>query len=94
MTDDYFRYSFSYTGNGENIDYTINETDDNLITWPLVLNKFIKFLEMTYGYEIMPKVRLKHSRFIDTDTDWHGEFFDVPEEDTDEQVDDKAGLTE
>lgn len=94
MTDDYSSYKFSYNSKDSDIEVTLNETDDNCLPWPQILNKFIKFLEMTYGYDIMPKVRLKHSRFIDTDTDWHGEFFDVPEEDTDEQVDEKAGLTE
>lgn len=95
MTDDYFRYSFNYSDNGGDINVTIKETDDNLITWPLILSKFIKFLEMTHNYEIMHKVQLKYSPFIDPETDWPGKFFDVPEDkDEDEQVDDKAGLTE
>ena len=49
---------------------------------------------MTHNYEIMHKVQLKYSPFIDPETDWQGKFFDVPEEDEDEQVDEKAGLTE
>lgn len=94
MTDDYFSYRFSYNSKDSDVVVSLNETDDNLITWPLLLNKFIRFLEMTHGYEIMHKVRLKHSHFIDPETDWHGEFFDVPEEDIDEQVNENAGLTE
>lgn len=93
MTDNYCRYSFSYTGSGEDIDFTINETDDNLISWPLLLNKFIKFLEMTHNYKILHKVQLKYSPMIDQDSDWHGGFFDIPKK-TNEQVDEKAGLTE
>ena len=95
MTDDYFSYKFSYSSEGADMEVTLNETDDNCLPWPHILNKFIKFLEMTHGYDIMPKVRLKHSYFIDPDADWNGQFFDVPEDkDEDEQVDDKAGLTE
>lgn len=94
MTDDYFRYKFSYNSEDSEIEIVLNETDDNCLPWPQILNKFIKFLEMTHGYEIMPKVGLKYSRFIDSGGDWTGQFFDYPPEDTDEQVDDKAGLTE
>lgn len=92
MTDDYFSYKFSYNSEGSEIDVTLNETDNDCLPWPRILNKFIRFLEMTHGYEIMHKVRLKHSNFIDPETDWTGKFFDVPEEKTEE--DEKAGLTE
>lgn len=100
MTDDYFSYRFSYNSKDSDVVVSLNETDDNLITWPLLLNKFVKFLEMTYGYDIMPKVRLKHSHFIDPETDWHGQFFDVPENKEEQEPYDEydqkenAGLTE
>lgn len=100
MTDNYCRYSFSYSGSGEDLDFTFNETDDNLITWPLLLSKFIKFLEMTHNYEIMHKVQLKYSPFIDSETDWQGKFFDVPEDKEEQEPFDEydqkenAGLTE
>lgn len=95
MTDNeiYQKYTFLYKDADTNINIELNETDDNLITWPLILSKFIRFLEMTHNYEIMHKVQLKYSPLIDPEMDWQGKFFDVPE-DTDEQVDDKAGLTE
>lgn len=94
MIDDYFRYSFSYNSAETDLALDIKETDDNCISWPQILTKFIRFLEMTHNYEIMHKVQLKYSPYINPETDWPGKFFDVPEEDTDEQVDDKAGLTE
>lgn len=91
MTDDYFSYKFCYKSEDTDIEVTLNETDNNCLPWPQILNRFIRFLEMTHNYEIMHKVRLKHSNFIDPETDWHGQFFDVPEE---TEEDEKAGLTE
>jgi hypothetical protein len=57
---------------------------------------------MTHDYNIMSKVRIQYSPFNNIDDAWSGEFFDVPEADTDEQEDGqgelfpetKAGLTE
>lgn len=95
MTDDYFSYKFSYISKDSDIEVTLNETDENCLSWPQILSKFIRFLEMTHNYEIMHKIQLKYSPFIDPEMDWQGKFFDVPEDkDEDEQVDDKAGLTE
>lgn len=92
MTDDYFSYKFSYNSKDSDIEVTLNETDDNCLAWPQILNKFIKFLEMTHNYEIMHKVKLKYSPFIDPELDWQGKFFDVPE--NKEEDNENAGLTE
>lgn len=96
MTDNetYQQYTFLYKDADTNINIELNETDNNLITWPLVLSKFIRFLEMTHNYEIMHKVQLKYSPFIDPELDWQGKFFDVPEEKDTEEDEEKAGLTE
>lgn len=96
----YQKYTFLYKDEGTSINFELNETDDVLITWPLILNKFIKFLEMTHNYEIMHKVKLKYSPFIDPETDWQGKFFDVPENKEEQEPYDEydqkenAGLTE
>lgn len=94
MIDNYDTYSFSHSSGDTHLNLEINETDETLITWPLLLNKFIRFLEMTHDYNIMSKVRIQYSPYGNIDDAWSGEFFDVPEDkDEDEQVDDKAGLT-
>lgn len=96
----YQKYTFLYKDAESSINFELNETDDNCLTWPQILNKFIKFLEMTHNYEIMHKVKLKYSPFIDPETDWQGKFFDVPEDkdEDDRQMElfpeTKAGLTE
>lgn len=98
MIDNYDTYSFSHSNGDTHLSLEINETDDNLITWPLLLNKFIRFLEMTYDYSIMDRVRIQYSRNIDDA--WCGEFFDVSEDkdEDDRQMElfpeTKAGLTE
>jgi hypothetical protein len=99
MTDNeiYQKYTFSYNNSGMDMNLVLSETDDNILPWPMLLSKFIRFLEMTHNYEIMHKVQLKYSPFIDPETDWQGKFFDVPEsekEEHDTEEDEKAGLTE
>lgn len=95
MTDNeiYQQYTFSYKDEDTNIDITLNETDYRMLSWPYILSKFIRFLEMTHGYSISDKVQIKYSRAIDTDIDWTGKFFDVPE-DKNEEDNEKVGLTE
>lgn len=95
MTDNeiYQQYTFSYRDEDTDIDIKLNETDYRMLSWPYILSKVIRFLEMTHGYNISDKVQIKYSQHIDTDIDWTGEFFDVPEEDTEED-EEKAGLTE
>lgn len=88
IDDNYFSYKFWYKAEDTEIEVTLNETDNNCLPWPQILNRFIRFLEMTHDYQIMDKVRLKYSNSINTDTDWQGQFFDVPENAY------KAGLTE
>ncbi len=87
-------FSFNYYSEEATISVELTEVDYQLQTWPYVLDRFVKFLESVYRYEIQSKIQLKYSPFTDPETDWHGEFFNVPEDAEDEQVDDKAGLTE
>lgn len=87
-------FSFNYYSDEATISVELNEVDYQLQSWPYVLDRFVKFLESVYRYEIQSKIQLKYSPYTDPETDWHGEFFNVPEDDEDEQVDEKAGLTE
>jgi hypothetical protein len=93
------KFCFIHESEEVNISVEVKETDYQLQSWPYVLDRFVKFLESVYRYEIQSKIKLQYSRCTDPETDWYGKFFDVPEDDEDEPYDEydqkeNAGLTE
>jgi hypothetical protein len=93
MSNDVF--TFSYTPESHSKFMVMLEApEDGFQPWTEVLDRFVDFLGTVYGYDIKSKIRVQYSPVMEVDDYWRGEFFDVPEDDEDEQVDEKAGLTE
>lgn len=86
MFDDYENkevYSFNYEGVGGSISFTLRE--DEGITWPHILNRFVAFLEAGGYVGVREKIRLEAGP-VATDS-WDGEFFEYDYSDDDEEID-------
>lgn len=86
MFDDYENkevYSFHYEGVGGSVSFTLRE--DEGITWPHILNRFVAFLEAGGYVGVREKIRLEAGP-VATDS-WDGEFFEYDYSDDDEEID-------
>lgn len=86
-------YGFEYKDCEGKVYKTRIEAGDH--TWDEILNDFVKFLEVIYGYDIMNKIKVQEPAWFNWDTEalgmwkWTGPSWTKEEED-----DCKAGLTD
>lgn len=45
------------------------------VTWPEMLNDFVRFMESIYGYEILPSIRIEYPRYCINSEAWQGKCF-------------------
>jgi hypothetical protein len=94
MTDDneyMSHYTFAYRNFDENKSVEFNQSFDDCVTWPTVLNAFTDFLSSVYGYDVSSKVRIEASKY-GIDQGWSGGYFD--KDDADAQFVKKADRDE
>jgi len=74
--DDSFQnhYSFVYRNIGEKRGVEYNQSFEDAVTWPEVLQAFVNFLNGVYGYDVSNKVRIEASPF-GIDSGWSGSFY-------------------
>jgi hypothetical protein len=76
--------SFAYTSELDGNNFSATHEYDEFVPWPKLLQDFVKFLSLAYGYDISSKVALKYQPWTDSDLDrWSGPYFyrDTDEED-------------
>lgn len=76
-------YSFHYEGVGGSVSFSLRE--DEGITWPYILNRFVAFLEAGGYVGVREKIRLEAGP-VATDS-WDGEFFEYDYSDDNEEID-------
>ena len=83
MNDNKEFYSFHYEGVGGSVSFTLRE--DEGITWPYILNRFVAFLEAGGYVGVREKIRLEAGP-VATDS-WDGEFFEYDYSEDNEEID-------
>ena len=67
-----FHYMDAYLG--ENYTFS-KELDGEMVTWPMLLEAYIRFLSGVYGYDITQKVAIKSEGRPLEAAEWHGPTF-------------------